>query len=281
MPSISLLPAESIAPARLHAAFGAAFADYLIGPFTLPLEQWPAFLGRQGVALADSRVALQEGEVLAFALVAPRPGLASWRLATMGAPPAGRGSGAAAILLDDFMARARAQGMQQVELECFAQNERALRLYRGRGFEPVQPLYGYARPAAAPLPAQPGAGRPRELGEAMGWLDACVREDPQLPLQVTPASLCALPVQLQVLALEPDAQLVYSVGPAGLTVHSLIDRDPQQAGAEALVAQLLRLHPGQPLQVPQLQRPDRGGAALERLGCARQPLWQWWMRRAL
>ena len=91
----------------------------------------------------------------------------------------------------------------------------------------------------------------------------------------------AEPVELRALALAPHAQLVYSVAAERLTVHSLVDLQPEQRGAEALVAQLLRLHPGLAVQVPQLQRPDLGGEALERLGFERLPLFQWLMRRPL
>ena len=273
--------ADRMEPARLHAAFTAAFADYLLGPFDVPLERWPAFLGRQCVALADSRVALRGGELLAFALVAPRPATGRWRLATMGALPAARGSGAAALLLDDFMARARASGMHGVELECFARNERALRLYRGRGFEPVHPLYGHARAAGAAVPAAVPGGVAVDKEEALRWLEACVQDDPDLPLQVTAPSLRALPVALHALALAPHAQLVYSIASGRLTVHSLVDLQRDQRGAEALARQMLRLHPGLPVQVPQLQRPDRGGEALERLGFERMPLYQWLLQKKL
>ena len=102
-----------------------------------------------------------------------------------------------------------------------------------------------------------------------------------LPLQVTAPSLRALPVQLQALALRPHAQLVYSLAGDRLTVHSLVDLQAGQRGAEALVTQLLRLHPGLAVHVPQLQRPDVGGEALERLGFERMPLYQWLLQKKL
>jgi GNAT superfamily N-acetyltransferase len=108
-----LLPADQVEPADLHRAFGAAFSDYLIGPFQLALAQWPLFTARQGVDLALSRVARQDGAIAAFALAAPRA--ASWRLGTMGAVPEARSHGLAARLLDDFIERAQAAGMPRVE----------------------------------------------------------------------------------------------------------------------------------------------------------------------
>ena len=283
MRAFSFEPADRIAPAQLQQAFEAAFADYLLGPFTMTRAQWPVFLGRQGVELGASRVAMQGDEVLAFALVAPRPAIGRWRLATMGALPPARGSGAAPALLDDFIARATAAGLPGVELECFAQNERALRLYRGRGFEPVHPLLGYTRPAG-PLPAEAshpaGSTRRVDLGDAFEWLAEVDLRRGDLPLQVTPTALKALPVVLQAWR-QGTAQLVFAAaGDDALTIHSLVDTDAAQRGAQALVAELVREHPRHRIAAPQLQRPDLGGDALERVGFERLPLYQWLMRRA-
>ena len=275
MPHTAIVPGDTVAPARLHAAFTEAFADYLIGPFQVPLAQWPQFLARQGVDIALSRVALAGDAPVAFCLVAPRPECARWRLGTMGALPAARGSGAAATLLDDFVARAGAAGCAAVELECFAQNTRALRLYEGRGFSVVHELHGYQR---APGGAGGSAGVATEvpLDEAFAWLDARACG---LPLQVTPRSLRALPVTLQAWR-HGQAQLVFSqAADARLSVHSLVDAAGAQADAQALVAALLARHPGSAVHVPQLQGHAVGGAALERLGFERLPLHQAWMRR--
>ncbi|MGV3493102.1 MAG: GNAT family N-acetyltransferase [Ramlibacter sp.] len=272
-----IVPADRVPPAQLHHAFSLAFADYLLGPFTMGLDAWPQFLARQGVDLPLSRVALRRGTPEAFALVAPRPDRQRWRLGTMGAVPAARGSGIAARLLDDFAARAQQAELRGVELECFAQNERALRLYTGRGFAQVAPLYGYARAADLPLPQAPGiAGTETDLADACDWLDRCGAD---LPLQVTPRSLRALPVRLRAWR-HGSAQLVFSVADAGpVTLHSLVDASPAQADAQALVTGLLHACAGCAFHVPQLQRPDVGGEALERLGFARLPLHQLYLRR--
>jgi ribosomal protein S18 acetylase RimI-like enzyme len=278
MPAFTLVPADTLEPAQLHTAFTQAFADYLIGPFEVPLAQWRLFLGRQGMDLRLSRAATTvDGGVLAFCFVAPRPECDSWRLATMGALPAARGSGAAPGLLDDFLARAQAAGAGTVELECFAQNERALRLYRRRGFAEVDALHGYEGVASpAPSASPPSAVT---LEDAFGWLDKSVAAGLALPLQVTPRSLRALPDALQAWR-HGGAQLVFSQAPAGgLRVHSLVDRDAAQHDAAALVAALLATHPAGAVQVPQLQRHTVGGAALERHGFHRLPLHQLWLRR--
>lgn len=285
MPDFILAPADEVDPADLHAAFVAAFADYLLGPFEVAPGQWTAFLARQGVQLPASRVALSGGTIQAFALVAPRPDQRAWRLGTMGAVPAARGTGTAPALLDDFIERARAAGQLRVELECFAQNERGVRLYRSRGFETVHELHGYSGTADAL------AGRDAAADDAIGlvpledaftWLEHAARECGGLPLQVTPASLRALPLALQAWR-RGRAQAIASDsgGASRLTIHSLVDLEPAQTSAERLVAHLVRRFGHGTVFVPQLQREDVGGRALARCGLQRLPLHQLLMRKPL
>ena len=278
-----LVPGDQIAPADWHAAFTAAFADYLIGPFQLTPAQWPGFLARQGADLPLSRGVVVDGELRAFALVAPRPSVARWRLATMGAVPAARGSGLAPVLLDDFIARAAAAGAATVELEVFAANERAVHLYRGRGFEVVHALHGHERAAdAGPLAEPAPMVEPVALDQAWAWLDEAETRIADLPLQVTAnplaAAAAAAPGTLHAWQCG-QAQLVFADRPGEpIIVQSLVDHDPAQPGAEALVRELIAASPGRALHVPALQRPDLGGDALQRAGFVHQPLHQWFMR---
>lgn len=279
MPDFILAPADAVDPADLHAAFVAAFADYLLGPFEVALAQWPAFLARQCVHLPASRVALAGSIVQAFALTAPRPDQHCWRLGTMGAVPAARGTGAAQALLDDFARRASAAGQLHAELECFAQNERGVRLYRSRGFETMHELHGY-RGTAGGNAAADDAIEAVPLEDAFAWLERAGRECGGLPLQVTPPSLRALPVALQAWR-HGRAQVIASDGAGRLTVHSLVDLEPTQASAERLVAHLAGRSGHGAVFVPQLQREDLGGRALERCGLQRLPLHQLLMRKLL
>lgn len=284
----NLVPGTQLPEADWHVAFTAAFSDYLIGPFRLTLAQWPGFLARQGVDLGLSRAAVVDGRLLAFALAAPRPGLhpPRWRLGTMGAVPEARGAGLAPRLLDDFVSRAAAHGAAFVELEVFAANERAVRLYQGRGFEIVHGLYGYERPAdAGPATAAGATPQAVALDDAWAWLDETERHLPDLPLQVTSSVLAVAA------AAAPGALRAWRAGEAQLVfadrldepvqLHGLVDRDPAQAGAHALAEALAAAFPGRLLRMPPLQRADIGGDALEAAGFVRQPLHQWLMRRAL
>jgi ribosomal protein S18 acetylase RimI-like enzyme len=271
----TIVAADTIEPLRLHGAFVAAFADYVNGPFQVPPSGWPIFVARHAATLAHSRVALApDGEISAFALTALRPDAGRWRLATMGALPAARGSGAAPALLDDFIARAREAGQAGVELEVFAQNRRAFKLYRSRGFEALHELHGYRR-SAGRYESESPAVLEVAPDTALAWLQRAAQQIPDLPMQVTAA---ALPAQWQAWQ-SGSAQLLFSGNaPAPLTIHSLIDLDPAQRQAQALAQALLARHPWRELQVPQLQRLDVGGEALRRLGFEPLALHQLWMR---
>ncbi|WP_083525924.1 GNAT family N-acetyltransferase [Roseateles depolymerans] len=305
VPSLDLRPGDQVPADVLHALFREAFADYLIGPFEVPLSQWPAFLARQGADLGLSRVAFDsQGQALAFALVAQRPLHRRWRLATMGARPQARGTGAAAALLDDVLARAAANGQQAVELEVFAQNERARRLYESRGFEAVYPLHGW-QADLADLAVGGGTGDKQaaapqavDLATALEWLDAAEHRWPDLPLQVTRASLGHLtgghawqmrPLQAVEAAVASGttgtgtsgatAQLIFTLPDETVMVNSFIAPDP--GDAQALLQALARVYPQRRLRVPQLQRDDLGGQSLRALGASQMPLHQLWMQRTL
>jgi len=187
-------------------------------------------------------------------------------------------------LLDDFIARGAAAGVATLELEVFAANERALRLYRGRGFAIAQPLHGHDRPAEAPpLEGPVPAVRPVALDKANAQLDDAERRIADLPLQVSAAPLAsaalAAPGSLHAWQLG-HAQLVFAERPGEpVMVQSLVDHDPEQPGAEALVRALVAAFAGRAIRVPALQRPDLGGDALQRAGFTPQPLHQWLMKR--
>jgi len=280
MSAPTLVGADTLAPADLHAATIAAFADYLVGPFQMTLEQYPSFIGRQGVDLARSRAAVVDGAVGAFAFVCPRPEVGRWRLGVMGALPAARGTGAAPALLDDFVARAKAEGMPWVELECFAENERALRLYRGRGFEVVCALNGWKAPETG-APASTSAGDVLALDRAQafaGLADANLRIA-DMPFPNTDRSLSA---QLRPLTFwrSGTALIAFSVLEGTPTqIHSLVDLDPALRDAEVLAHAVRAAHPD--VFAPPILRDDLGGEALRRAGFVPHGMSQVLMKRKL
>lgn len=279
----ALIAADAVASDALHAAFTAAFADYVAGPFQLDAAQWPGFISRQCVNLALSRVALDDqGAPAAFAFVTERLAQRRWRLATMGAVPAARGQGDAAALLQDLIARATGAQQHGLELEVFAQNPRAVKLYQRHGFVAVAALHGYAAAALGGAATAPRAALlsvvPR--AEALAWLERAEAAQPELPLQL------AAPVVARADGWTAwqrgSAQLIFGDAPdGGLVIRSLVDLDEAQHDATALAQALRHAHPERRVTLPPLL-PDRlGGEALQRAGFRPQPLHQWWMHRAL
>jgi ribosomal protein S18 acetylase RimI-like enzyme len=282
MPRPVLIAADTLPEADLHAATLAAFADYLAGPFQITPEQFPRFLQRQGVALARSRAVLHDGAIGAigaFAYVCPRPEVGRWRLGVMGALPSARGSGAAPALLDDFIERTRAEGLPWAELECFAGNERALRLYRSRGFEAVCTLNGWKAPGT-PAPARDASTtgvRAVDRATAFAWLAEANLRLADVPFPVTDRCLAG---QLRPLTCWQcgSAQLVHSVVAGTPThIHSLVDLDPALRDAETLARALRGAHPD--AFAPPLLRDDLGGEALRRAGFEPHGLSQVLMKR--
>lgn len=233
-----------------------AFSDYLIKFPAFDAAGWKYFLSRQGCELALSRVGVQGTRVVAFALVTVRD-TKRWRVAVMGARPAARGTGIAGRLLDDVIARAAASGKRSVELEVFAQNERAFRLYRSRGLNPACALLGFEGVIGH-------AGNMHDvqnvtLAEAAEWADALERQSAgALPWQVCGDAIRALPAQASCWRLD-EAQMVWIEAPGTITVQSLLDRNTNYVGAAKLLAALRASCPDTTLRAPQLQA-DHGPA---------------------
>jgi ribosomal protein S18 acetylase RimI-like enzyme len=281
MAALTLTRADAVPAAALIDAFNAAFADYLLRFPPLDADGWRQFVARQGAEPELGRVALRGDAVVAFLLVSPRPPDRS-RIAVMGARPAERGSGVAARMLDDTIAAARERGERSVELEVFAQNPRALALYRSRGFKTLCALYGYTAPAPQAA-TQKLAREDVARGDAVRWLADAEAADPaRRPWQVGAAAVAAAPGEVLCWR-HADAQLVLRTDAAGgpVAVVSLIDRDPTQAGAVALLAALRAEYPTRTLQAPQLQRDDGPALAFDTAGWTRLPLHQLLLRLPL
>jgi ribosomal protein S18 acetylase RimI-like enzyme len=270
----------SAAPAEaLRDAFNASFAGYLVRFPTFDVPGWQGLVRRQGCDLTLSFAALQGDAVAAFALITPRP-LQRTRVAVMGARPEARGTGIAARLLDEAIAAATARGDRWIELEVFAQNERAVRLYRSRGMAPVDALYGYG--------AQPGCGLARDgevvaasRDDAAQWAGAFDRDHPAfLPWQVGGEAVLRLPGDVQAWRIG-GAQMVFQQGETALSVTSLIDRAAAQPDALRLLAALRHRYPEHTLAAPQLHREHGAGHAFEEAGWVRQELHQLLLRRTL
>lgn len=263
-------PAEA-----LLEAFDDAFSDYIAGAPDIALAAWPVFLRRQGIDLAASRVVADAGRILAFSLVAPLAD-GRTRLATMGARREARGSGAARALLARSIADSRERGDRWIELEVFAQNPRALALYRSHGFVAVAELFGYERaPAAAPADHD-AAIETVDIEDAIRWLEDAAID--ALPWQVS-AQAIALAATPPSAWRRGRAQLLFHArGEQRVVVASLVDLGATQQDARVLLRALANAHPNATLAMPQLQRADLGGDAMQAEGWQRMALHQQLMR---
>jgi ribosomal protein S18 acetylase RimI-like enzyme len=272
--TITVVRADAVPAAALCDAYNAAFADYVVTFPTLDEGAWRAVVERQGVDLRLSVAACRGDEVMAFGLVTPRAGQIT-RIATMGARPKARGSGAAPALLDQLLTEARARSDANAELEVFAQNERAFRLYRSRGFQPVCTLCGFETAGGGGGDA-PVVEMSREDGTS--WAAAFERDERMpLPWQVTGAAIACAPAVQRIWRLA-QAQIAWLEGVDTITVMSVLDRNTAYADATRLLGALAHRFPAHKLRAPQLQREVGPADAFERAGWARSPLFQYLMR---
>ena len=247
---IRTVSADSVPPDKIRDCLNESFSDYLIRMPALDADGWCGFLTRQGVDLSISRVGLREDRVEAFALVMERD-RASWRIAVMGVRPDLRGSGLAPRLLDETLDDARSRGLSSVELEVFAQNERAFRLYVSRGMKPVSSLFGYEAVAGSPgfdVPVQSVT-----LDEARLRAEEIERASAlRLPWQVGPAAISRLPGTAQCWQ-HGSGQVEFSEMTGLVHIQSLLDSSTDHHCAAKLLGALRAAFPEAVLRAPQLQ----------------------------
>lgn len=267
--------ASDFSGAALCEGLNAAFSDYLIH-ISIPPEHWDLVLKSQGISIDDSFAIGEDDKVLALILVCKAGN--RMRVATMGAVPEARGTGAAGRLMDKVTDEAkRRDGIKTLELECFAQNERAIRLYKSKGFTSVEVLHGYTSEpvgdAAAPESAAEALNVYAVSAEsAIAWLeDARIAH---LPLQVGPESMRALPESMFQVFRLGSAQLFSKPSSPNTLIINMIDTSPAQEDARALLRLFRAAHPEKKIFVPELQRTDLGGDALEAEGFERKNLYQ-------
>lgn len=267
----SVASASSVASDAIRDCLNEAFSDYLIHLPRLDEDDWRRFLFRQGVDLGLSRVGVTGEQVISFALVTPRSH-ARWRVAVMGARPEARGTGIAPRLLDETIADAQTRGLRSVELEVFAQNTRAQRLYLSRGMTPATALRAFdatpsSRRAMLPVVAvSHGAAvqRASEIEAGRG---------PHLPWQVCSDSIRRLPDTAQCWQ-SGSAQMVFTEMTGLIIVQSLLDSSPDHASAVDLLAVLRATYPETLLRAPQLQAEDGAARAFRDAGWVEAELYQ-------
>ena len=125
---------------ELAAGMTSCFEGYIIpAHFTAPLLA--AMIRSESIDLATSLVAMEEGNVMAAALVARRGKIA--RVAAMGVATAARRQGLGRRILTQAIEEARTRGETKLVLEVIEQNPAAIALYESLGFVVLHRLLGY------------------------------------------------------------------------------------------------------------------------------------------
>lgn len=273
------VPAHRVRARDLHRAVAAASRDDAFAPLDVPAALWPRFLELQGVDLLESFVAVRKGSIDAFVLASCRADTNRTRIALMGTRQEARRRGLAGMLLDEIAARARSQRREAVELQCFADNDAAVRLYGGRGFDVAYDMHTHVSlppHAACAVPAADAV----DMEAALEWLGAAVAGGLDLPFQSTPQGI--RPASTPLVAWRAGgAQAIVTESSSGkAVVLSLVELDPAHSGSDAVVASLKLRWPHLPLHAP-LQRAQPGDGVLARAGFARLPACQHMMRKSL
>lgn len=130
----------SLSIEELAAGLTSCFEGYIVpANFTAPLLA--AVLRSESVDLATSLVILDEGRVMATALVARRGKTA--RVAAMGVAKVARRQGLGRQILTQAIEEARKRGETRLILEVIEQNPAAIALYEGLGFTRLHRLLGF------------------------------------------------------------------------------------------------------------------------------------------
>lgn len=259
------VPANRYTPAELAALFTRGYEGYYV-PMTLDAATFEHMARLCDHDLARSRVALIDGEPAGIAVLAVR-GDRGW-VGGMGVVPEARGHGLGATLMHELLSEARALGLRSVDLEVLVQNAPAIRIYESLGFRRTRGLGVWSldpREVAAP-------DRAVATLDSRRCLDAYEAFHPtRAPWQRDRATLEHVSETLQAFGCAANSGVegwvLYRVTGARGNIADLVSI-PDGAGArcEALLAALMRAHPGVGFRLLNLPEDDPAAPALRALG---------------
>jgi len=272
--ALEYLPASRWDDEALAALFNRGYAGYLV-PLTLDAASLRAHVTLNDVDLGASRVAVRDGEPVAFALLGVReasaPGGGRGWIGGMGVAPEARGAGLGAAIMQATLAEARRLRLGVVDLEVLEQNLRAARIYEELGFRDTRRLEVWGRDAASPPPAE--AGMPQAVAlpvaECLEALAGATRE--------RPAWQCDLPTlahaagRLTALGVRAGdgiaACVLFRADEKQVRIAGLWARpDAGTAALEAALRAVLAAHPGAGLTILNLPADTVESGPLLRLG---------------
>jgi ribosomal protein S18 acetylase RimI-like enzyme len=197
----------------------------------------------------------------------------------MGVEPEGRRRGLGAAMLDAVLEGEAGRGQREMVLECFEENHPAIALYKSRGFEVTQRLYGYAGGDLPPAgPDAPEVVDPVEVAAAM-----MAHGGPRLSWQTSAPALVHYASPDVAYRLGPARALVSPAGDDGLILRAIVVEagSRRQGHATRLLSALSALYPGRAWKVVQVCPEAVGREFFERRGFERDPLNQVEMIRPL
>ncbi|MDX1379333.1 MAG: GNAT family N-acetyltransferase, partial [Anaerolineales bacterium] len=228
--------------------------------------------------LQASRVLLVEEEPAGIALIARRGSLLVSRLAAMGLKKNLRRQGLGKQFMEKLIQDAHERKDRELVLEVIEQNEPAVRLYQGFGFETVRRLIGLVH-------------QDTKQGSKSEFQEVDLREMGKL---VSQYGLSDLPWQLsgETIALMDSSARAYKYGKAYITIsnpdaeHVVIWSllvEPSARGKGLAVDMLKRVmahHAGKTWHVPAIW-PEEFGYLFEGVGFQREKISQWQMKLSL
>lgn len=262
---MELVPADSLELEALTELFNAGYSDYFV-PLRLDAKGLEFTVAVTDIDLAASRVALEDGEPAAFAVLALR-GDEGW-IGGMGTVPARRRRGLGRAALEAVLVEARSRGLASVRLEVIEQNKPARRLYDKLGFTHVRDLGIWILDGAPP---QVTHAQPAPVDDAHAWIQANrTASEPWQRADETLEHMQARGLEFAALTVERDGgtvgALLYQDGQTPPGVAQLASLD-EQAAAHLLVA--LAAH-GDGLRFVNLPAGDPAERALDLLQARRQ-----------
>jgi len=252
-----------------------SFDEYIV-PIHLDSSQFENMLHKDDIDLQASHVLLVEGEPAGIALIARRNETS--RLAAMGLKKDLRGQGLGKQFMEKLIQDARDRQDREMVLEVIEQNEPAVRLYQGYGFETMRRLIGLVYQDA-------------KQGAKSDFQEVDLQKMGHL---ISEFGLSDLPWQLsgETIALMSAPNRAYKHGEAYITIsnpeaeHVVIWSllvEPSTRGKGLGVDMLKRViahHAGKTWHVPAIW-PEEFGVLFERVGFQREEISQWQMKLSL
>jgi ribosomal protein S18 acetylase RimI-like enzyme len=244
---IKLSPLWEVEIPEIVSLSNESFADYFV-PVHFTEPSLLSYFVSMGVSWDLSRVMFESEKPVGFILIARR----GWtsRVATMGFLPAYRNRGYGSQVLAAVINEGRRRGDRQLELEVITENQPAIQLYKNSGFQIIQDLYGYSRPAGE-------AGGPTALEQVdirtVAHLVAAAGA-PDLPWQLSAETLASYAPPMEAFHLD-GAYVVISdpTQPAISLMNLIVEPKKRSAGrARALLSALISEFGHKDIAIPAL-----------------------------